>query len=398
MQTETLRRLLTPVGQEALRIAESWAPREEDFLAHFQALSRQFDADLARAALEIAIGRRKARLKFPFASQLYTTREALEQASNWEISTYRAQRYRAWQRVLDLGCSIGGDALALAGVAPTIGIDLDPLRLEMARLNAQALELAQRTSFLQADLRAPLPIAAPGGSIAMFFDPARRVEGRRMRSVEAYQPPLSSVRDWLPSYPAVGVKISPGVSLAELQAYDAETEFISLGGELKEAVLWFGALKTAHRRATLLPGAYTLVNGDDPPAQISDPRTFLYEPDPAVLRAGLVRQLAEMLGAAQLDPEIAYLTADSHIDSPFARAWQVEAWFPFSIKRLRAYLRERNVGQVTIKKRGSPLHPETLLRDLRLSGTEERVLFLTHVRGKPVVVVTWAGGCIPPQG
>ncbi len=67
--------------------------------------------------------------------------------------------------------------------------------------------------------------------------------------------------------------------------------------------------------------------------------------------------------------------------------WAVEDWFPFSLKRLRAYLRERKVGRVTVKKRGSPLQPEELIHKLRLEGEEERVLFLTHVQGKAVVMV-----------
>ena len=88
-----------------------------------------------------------------------------------------------------------------------------------------------------------------------------------------------------------------------------------------------------------------------------------------------------------MDPDIAYLTADQRVDTPFARAWAVEAWFPFNLKRLRAYLRERSVGQVVVKKRGSPLQPETLIRDLRLTGDQERVIILTHLRGRHIVVV-----------
>jgi hypothetical protein len=205
---------------------------------------------------------------------------------------------------------------------------------------------------------------------------------------------LEVVVGWQASFPAIGVKISPGVDLAELVAYDAEVEFISLHGELKEAVLWFGPLKSAGRRATILPGPHTLpaagqfdfeqVGG---PQRMSEPLAYLYEPDPAVLRAGLVKDLAVNLEAFQLDPDIAYLTADKLQPTQYARVWAIEAWFPFGIKRLRSYLRERRVGRVTIKKRGSPLQPEALMRDLRLSGDQERVVFLTHLRGAPIVVI-----------
>jgi hypothetical protein len=215
--------------------------------------------------------------------------------------------------------------------------------------------------------------------------------------VEGYLPPLSRLLAWLPGFPALGVKISPGVDLAELQPFDAEVEFISLDGELKEAVLWFGPLKTVPRRATVLPGPHSLAAAPAPQAAppapaTGPPRAFLYEPDPAVLRAGLVTGLAQSLQAVQLDVDIAYLTAETLRPTPFARAWAVEDWFPFGLKRLRAYLRQRHVGHVTVKKRGSPLRPEALIRDLRLRGDQERVVFLTHLRGAPVVVICWPSG------
>jgi hypothetical protein len=164
------------------------------------------------------------------------------------------------------------------------------------------------------------------------------------------------------------VKISPGVRLDEVNTYDAEIEFISLQGELKEAVLWFGPLKTSRRRATLLPGGHSLSFEEEPDLPVDEPGAYLYEPDPAVLRAGMVRNLGQILGAAQLDPEIAYLTGDIKKPTPFARVWAVADWFPFGLKRLRAYLREQGVGRIIVKKRGSPLEPDDLIRELRLKG------------------------------
>jgi hypothetical protein len=401
MDIDTFRDLLTPSGQEALQIAQALAPREADFLTNFTVLCRQYPEDLARAALETVLLREKAEVKFPHAGQMYFTREALEQASSSEVSAYRAGRYRRDNLIVDLGCSIGGDTLYLAGAAPTLGIDIDPLRLAMAGANLNAAGavnpgLADRTLFTRADLTTPLPLSPRSSftrspsprSCALFFDPARRSGYKRVFSVQDYQPPLSIIGEWLPYFPALGVKISPGVDLDELSAYEAEIEFISLRGELKEAVLWFGPFRTASYRATLLPGPHTLLKavGDAQPA-ISDPLAYVYEPDAAVLRAGLVRTLGSQLNAAQIDPEIAYLTADKKTPTPFARVWAVEDWFPFSLKRLRTYLRQRGIGQVTVKKRGSPITPEQLIHDLRLKGDLERVVFLTQLRGRPVVII-----------
>lgn len=388
MDLTTFRQLLSPPGQHALKAASDLEPREQDYLRHLETLKRRFSAGLAQAALETAILRREASRKFPLADRLYFTREALEQASSWEVAAYRASRYREYARLVDLGCSIGSDTRALAQVAPTLGIDRDPMRLAMAQANSRALGFADITSFIQADLSSPLPLSPSPSPPALFFDPSRRVGGRRRFSVRAYQPPLSIIAEWLPVFPALGVKISPGVHLDELVDYDAEIEFISLEGELKEAVLWFGPLKSVPLRATLLPGPHTLVAALDAHLPIHEPQAYLYEPDPAVLRAGLVATLGAQLNAAQLDPDIAYLTSDQLQPTPFARVWAVEAWFPFQLKRLRSYLRERNVGKVVVKKRGSPLEPEALIGRLRLSGEGERTVFLTHLRGRPIVIIT----------
>jgi hypothetical protein len=381
--------LLTPSGQEALQAAQMLVPREVDYLKHFQRLSRVYPSPLAQAALETAILRIEARSKFQTADSMYFTREVLEQASSSPVSAHRAERYRQFERLVDLGCSIGSDALNLGHHAPTVGIEIDPLRLAMAQANANELGFAERVDFLRADLSYPLPLNR-SANVGMFFDPGRRTSGKRVHSVRDYKPPLSIVNAWLPDFPALGVKISPGVNKDEIRHLDAEIEFISFKGELKEAVLWFGPLKTAQYRATVLPGPHTLaVDHIQAALPLNEPQEYIYEPDPAVIRAGLVATLGIKLDASQLDPDIAYLTSNELIPTPFARVWRTENWLPFGVKRLRAYLRERNVGQVVIKKRGSPLQPEELIRMLRLSGPEHRVIFLTQLVGRPIVIVCY---------
>ncbi|MCZ7552011.1 MAG: hypothetical protein M5U05_05405 [Anaerolineales bacterium] len=82
------------------------------------------------------------------------------------------------------------------------------------------------------------------------------------------------------------------------------------------------------------------------------------------------------------------------VDTPFAKAFAVEDWLPFNLKRLRALLRARRVERVVVKKRGSPLQPEALIRELRLRPGEaeeaQRIVVLTHLRGRPIAVI-----CLP---
>lgn len=342
-----------------------------------------------QAVLETAVLRQQAATKFSRAAQMFFTRPALEQASSETVATYRAGRFARLgaAHIADLGCSIGGDALALAAAARVTGVDWDPLRLTMAQENVRVYGRGPNFFPLQADLLTLTPFAAD----ALFFDPARRDEhGRRFFSVHQYQPPLSLIERWRQVTADTAVKISPGVDYSELPDA-AEAEFISLHGEVKECVLWYGRFHSgAARRATLLPAGHTLTTVDLPPepVPVTAPQNYLYEPDGAVIRAHLVQALAQKMDASQIDADIAYLTSQQWQGTPFATGYQIEDVFPFQLKRLRHYLQARRIGSVTIKKRGSALDPDQLRKQLRLSGPKQNhcVVFLTLVQGETAVI------------
>ena len=382
-------------GQALLHDLAARNLAERDTLAELTRLRRSYPPELARAAVELALLRRRAKAKFPRADELFFTREALEQASSAPVAAQRAARMASYASIADLCCGIGGDALALARAGPqVIAVDRDPLRLALALANAEVLDLAGRISFMATDLlREPPPPAE-----AIFCDPGRRAGGRRRFAVEDYEPPLAHILSWRTQSPAMGVKLAPGVDLAALPG-DAEVEFVSLDGELKEAALWCGPLAQVSRRATVLrtdPGddhaarSYTMVGGSalgSPHSALSAPLAYLYEPDPAVIRAGLVTDLAAQIGAAQIDRSIAYLTAEQLVTTPFARAWRVREWLPFSLKRLRARLRDLDAGPVTVKKRGSALDTDALARQLSGEGGLALVVVLSIVAGQPAALI-----------
>src|SRR5262245_39197081 len=199
--------LASPAGQDALAQAMELAPDQASFLSCHNRLSKRFGPDLARAALETALLRRRAAVKFRLAGRMFFTREALEQASSEPVSHHRACRFAGLGTVADLCCGIGGDAITLAGVAPVVAADFDPLRLRMAERNLEAYGLAGRVRFIEGDvLRIDLP-----GMAAAFVDPDRRVEGRRVLSVDDCRPPLSALRARLGRDLPLAVKLAPGI-------------------------------------------------------------------------------------------------------------------------------------------------------------------------------------------
>jgi hypothetical protein len=199
--------------------------------------------------------------------------------------------------------------------------------------------------------------------------------------------------------PATGAKLAPGIA-HRLLPPDAEAQWVSVGGDVVECALWCGTLARdgVRRSALLLDGAggvHELAAGDSAGDLAGQPAAapvgpvggWLHEPDGAVIRAGLVGEVARQLGGTLLDPTIAYVSTASPASSPFARSYAVEDVLPFSVKRLRAYLRDRGVGTLTVKKRGSAVDPDQLRRQLRLSGGASATIALTRVDGRPHVLV-----------
>lgn len=393
LTAQTFRFLAGPQGRATLARLAALDLGDAHTLPLLEALRRDLPPDLAAAALTLARLRARAAAKFSRAGAMFFTADALEQASGEIVSAWRARRFAegGYARLADLACGIGGDTLTLAALpgVRVAGLDCDPLRLALARANLAAYGRA--ADWVRADLTDPLPLA---GVRAAFFDPARRAEGRRLFSVRQYVPPLDVIAGW--RFGALAVKLAPGVALDELAPYTragAGVEFVSAGGELKEAVLWGGELGFAGRCASRADAGETLWPLGAPPPPLSAPRAYLVEPDPAIIRAGLLGELAAHLGVAlyRLDESIAYLTGDDAPPAGWARTWTVLAWMPFQLKRLRAALRERGIGRVTVKKRGSPLSPEEAIRLLKLDGGgEEAVVVLTQVAGRHSALICMA--------
>jgi hypothetical protein len=386
---DTLDFLTSRNGADVLAALAEQELGDERTLALLTALRKTLPAHEAGAALELARLRRKATAKFgDAAARMWFTRDALEQASDPAARRYHAGG-AAGLHVADMCCGIGTDALAFAAVnAQVLAVEQDPMRAAMARLNADALGLP--LSVQTADARSCDPDVA-----MLFFDPARRDDqGRRIHAVKDYQPPLSSLRRW--RAPRTVSKLSPGVDLAQLAGWGGEVEFLSVEGALKEALLRTGPAQWGgdpRLRATRIEAGEALhwPGMDREPGEISAPRGWLIEPDPALIRAGLVTSAGRAWGAAQLDDTIAYLTADAPPETPWARAWEVFDWLPFNVKALRAALRERDVGYAAVKKRGSPVTPEALLPQLKLKGSGGATIVLTRHAGKPIALICGHG-------
>lgn len=405
----TLAPLLTAEGWALLSSMDRY--KAHDALSLTQRLRRKgYSADLVSAALTQARLRAQAEAKFGnFAHSMIFTQTGLEQATRLPVAAHHARRFAEAlegsgpHRIVDLGCGIGADSLAFASLDLQVtAIDADETAAACATVNLMPFSNAQvhQAEATEVDLN---------DFDAVWLDPARRQAGdsgtRKLFDPETFSPPLSFASAVAQRGLAMGVKLGPGLPHSAIPEA-AETQWTSIEGDLLEATLWFNATaRPGVRRSALVlrsvpgeapeqiprqltgvelssPHPYQPEQQDAPLGPVSG---YLYEPDPAVIRAGLVADLARATGAHLFDPHIAYLGSDTELQTPFARGYRVLEVLPYHLKTLKGWLRERNIGILEIKKRGMAVTPEELRRHLlpapqRSAGQERRQMTLVLTR------------------
>jgi SAM-dependent methyltransferase len=387
--------LLSPDGRELLDRLAGERIDPDRALELAQALRGRYPPDLVAAALTQQELRFAARAKFSRADEMLFTRAGLEQASSEITAAHSAARYPPGDLVADLCCGIGGNLIALGAGRRALAVDLDPVSLAFARHNARVYDVADQLAVLRADVR-ELTLE---DRHAVFIDPARRAGGRRLAAGRS-EPPLGWCLDLAGRVSAVGIKAAPGLP-RELLPAGWEAEFVAVGRDLKEALLWSPTLATARSRATVLPSGDTLARprGSAPvdatagSVSVAEPGAFLFDPSPAVTRAGLVEDLARQLGAWKIDPEIAFLSDDREHQTPFARTLQVLESAPWHERHFARRLRDLGIGAADIRRRGLAGDVPQIHRRLGLRGPGRATLVLTRVSGRP-----WGLICTDPPG
>lgn len=347
-------------------------------------LRKSFPDELVRHALLLVQLRRQARRKFSLADRMWFDRVGLEQATSEIVSRHKAGRFPPDVDIWDLCCGIGGDAIALAGRGRVHAVDLRPAAALRTLWNAQVYQVDRRINVNVGDVTAtPLPEAF------VHIDPDRRGQGSlRSRRLEDYVPGLDFLKHLVATCRGGAVKVGPASNFGG-KFPAAEIELISLHGECKEATVWFGELAgEAPYRATVLPEGASLAGHPlGAETRITPLQSFVYDPDPAVVRAGLVDLCAEQLGLTRLDAAEEYLTGEEFVRSPFVAAFRVVAEFPNNERRLRRHLQSAPYGDYEVKCRHIPVEAEALRRRLPTGGDATATVFLGRVGGQARLIL-----------
>jgi hypothetical protein len=386
MEREDFIRLADGAGQALL--AQIDYSSATDVVALVSKLRSQgHDPATVAAVLTQAKLRKRAVAKFgEFASQMLFTEAGLEQASRLKVAAIHAGRFRSAgiKQVADLGCGIGAESMALASLGIEVrAFEIDEVTAAVATYNLAPFENA---SVEIADVET-LDLS---GFEALYFDPARReLHGPKKASTQRHFDP----NNFSPNYNFVieqaltkptGIKLGPGHDKKQIPE-DCEAQWVSVDGDLVELGLWFGTLarENVSRSALLIDSTgqheITSAEKESSNADLAELGEYVYEPDNALIRSGLIADFAKPLGLTLISPDIAYLSSNEKISSPWLRGYQVIDNLVFDRKKLKAYVRENNIGILEIKKRGSDISPEELRKQLSPKGEGAATLIVTRV-------------------
>jgi SAM-dependent methyltransferase len=420
---ETVAWLAGPAGTDALARATAYdddaheraaagAAGAVDPVAAAARLRRELPhadpAHLAAALTQVRLRRRARPRLGELAGSLLLTEDGLEQATRTVVADLRAARYAAAgaTHVADLGCGLGLDSLAFAGAGLQVtAVERDPVVAALAARNVVALGLDDMVRVVLGDTTHPGTLdAVLDGVDAAFVDPARRDTGRRregrsarVADPEAWSPPWSWVRGVAARVPRTAAKVAPGVDHALNPGCATWT---SIDGRLVEAELAWPALATdgVRRRAVVVRDARVAVLeshvdlADERPPKVGAAGAWLLEPDDAVIRAGLVADVAARVDGRLLDPLVAYVTTDHDIAvEPLAARFRVRHALPYDLRALREVLVADGVGRIVVKKRATSLDVDDVRRTLERRGAPgSAVVLLTRIGDDP-----WAYVCDP---
>lgn len=353
-------------------------------------LRARFSAELSRELAEQLELRVRARAKFRRPEELVFTRKGLEQATRLEVARWRALRIAAAAPrgpVLDATCGLGADSLAL------IEAGLEVLALEHDEFTARAAAHNLAASTGRCCVAWGSALELPARAEYLIVDPDRRAEGPRSLDPEAWRPPLSRVLELARRARGAQVKLAPGVDLAgAFGSRDLGPRWlpvwVSAGGELRECGLWFGEwapepggsadegpparLREAVRisptgEALSLREVPVPVEGLSPEAAAAV--RWIAEPDPALIRSGLLGNAARRAGARPLSGKLAFLGSEQPIVDPLLDAWPVLGAAALDPRRVRRLLDLHDIGEVSLLVRGHPDPAAVLAKRLRGGGS-----------------------------
>lgn len=292
---------------------------------------------------------KKALEKHPQTAKLTFTAEDIRWATPQIVAEYRAQRLKC-NTLADIGCGIGLQTFAFAKYCKKVyAVEIDGAKRMRAEKNAAALGIKNIT-FILGDALNPAVIRQLKDVNIIFCDP-ERLAGEEQRTVATIKPDIPQLLNAYNSATQnIALEFPPQIKSIP---FDCEKEYLSLDGQLNRLTLYFGGLKRAERSAVVLPQKACLNSRSSAQKVKLTPELgrYLYEVDPAVVKAALLPELAQQTGTALFFSDKAtYFTSTKLVPSPFFKnSFQIIGKCPFVEDEVISLLQNQKVGKVILR-------------------------------------------------
>lgn len=392
--------------------------RDDDVRRLALAPAEGLSGEERREALVQISGRQAARRKLPLWAAteglLYPEHISLEQCSSEATARYKA---RLAARVADTGGDMaditGGMGVDFAALAPLFRkafyIERQAALVALAGHNLPLLGVTNAET-VSAD--GTQWLRETGRHFALIYaDPARRsTSGARTYAIADCTPDISALLPLLLSKSdTVIVKLSPMLdhhkAVRDLAPHVGEVHIVASEGECKELLL---VLRAAPTDTPTVYCANLSKNGEAPVSLLSgvgeapasperciaeavtsplQDYSFLFEPNPAIMKAGCFALLCERYGVAEVSRWSHLFVSKTPVPDFPGRAFRIHTVTSLSRKELRRAL--TGITSANITCRGCPLTPDALRRRLGLRDGGEKYLFAAaRADGATVLFVT----------
>ncbi len=305
---------------------------------------------------EIARARIRARDKFS-RDDLWMDLEGLRYATHEAVARYRAERLGELgvRSIADVSCGIGIQLIFYAmKVDKAYGIDIDPLKVEFARRNAEKYGV-DNIEFINADSLSRDVIEMIDAGV-IFSDPARPPEMPERRLEDLLPSPLEVYEAYRSKTDAFIFDLPPQMR-RERVPWRGEFEYIDLFGALNRLTFYTEPLARAERSAVILPAGARLESAPDLENIVEwteKPGQYLYEIPQSVDYADLINELFHALNAdvrmLLREKRRILATGDGEIKSPYLkRTYAVVGVVPFHPVRINDFLRREGFGRATLR-------------------------------------------------
>lgn len=348
--------------------------------------------DISLAAKCIAarsIIRKKVPSWYSFPSLVYPSMTSIEQCSSEATARYKQRFMEGCRKMADITGGMGVDTYFLSLKASDADYyEKDRTLCEAARHNFHELGINNINVINENISVTNIQSIKTGYYDFIYIDPSRRdMHGKRVYSIKDCSPDISVlVPELRKCCGRILVKISPMEDISEiLRTVSGITEIHTTGydSECKEMLLLVGSgesggcMLTAYDIDCGTGISFTLSEEKSAATEFGypEPGCFLYEPSPAILKAGAFKTVANTYGIAKIAANTHLYVSDRRMDNFPGKTYRIIECRRFN-KRNAADLRKK-YGKASVTARNFPLGSAGLKKLLDTAESDTLHIFGT---------------------